>query len=185
MVSARRIAHRLAGVTFLAALVVTFVGGLLWALSPEVSTGFTIIDGGAPAPRPPTVEPGGGSDAGAAPTPTPTPTPTTEATPDTDELIATARDPQDTTVQVLDAGAGTARTGAAADRLAEELGYAVVNVTSARVHVTETTVWFTDGNEAEAEALRARHPVVRVVAANRGLNEATDLHVLVGPDWQD
>ncbi len=177
------IIRHLAGVTFLLALALTLVGGLLWALNPEASTGFTIDGGGVatpePAPQPaptPTPDP---SPPPEEPTPTPTPTPTEDA----EELIAAAREPSATTVQVLEAGGGQAATEAAAAHLRDELGYDVVFVTSARVDVTRTTVWFSQGNEDEARALRARDARVAVVEANQGLNEATDLHVLVGPDW--
>ena len=84
---------------------------------------------------------------------------------------------------MLEAGGGQATTEAAAAHLRDELGYDVIYVTSARVDVARTTVWFSQGNEDEARALRAREARVAVVEANQGLNEATDLHVLVGPDW--
>jgi hypothetical protein len=88
-------------------------------------------------------------------------------------------------VQVLEAGGGMGATNAAADFLSDEFGYQIINVTSARVDVSETTVWFTDGNEPEARALRARERRVAVVEENQGLNEGTDLHVLVGPNWDE
>jgi hypothetical protein len=49
--------------------------------------------------------------------------------------------------------------------------------------VTTTTVWFTDDQEAEAEAMRARENRVAEVAPNQGLSDGVNLHVLVGPDW--
>ena len=183
MGSAGRIAHRLASVTFLAALVVALVGGLLWALNPDTSTGFTITEGGV---EPPDAEAGAVPEAEAAePTPNPEPTPTPSPTPteDPEELIAAAREPDATTVQVLEAGGSMEATTAAADTL-DELGYDIVSVTSARVDVTQTTVWFTDGNEDEALALRAREPRVVLVEPNQGLHDNIDLHLLVGPDWE-
>jgi hypothetical protein len=185
MPGVRMIAHRLAGVTFVGALGLALVGGLIWALSPDESTGFTITEGGVAAPEatPPEDEEAadGAAEAGegdeAEPEPTPTPTPTE----DPEELIAAAMEPSETTVQVLEAGGGMSATNAVAEHLGDELGYSVINITSARVDVTETTVWFTEGNEDEALALRAREPRVVVVEENQGLNEATNLHVLVGP----
>lgn len=181
MASVKVIVHRLAGVTFVVALGVAFVGGLIWALTPEESTGFTITGGelATPVPAPtPT-----GETPAAEPTPSPTPTPTPTPTIDVEALIAAARQPSDTTMQVLEAGAGMTTTQEAAAYLRDELGYNVVNVTSARANVDRTTVWFTQGNADEARALQAREPRVAVVESNRGLNEVTDLHVLVGPNW--
>jgi hypothetical protein len=65
----------------------------------------------------------------------------------------------------------------------EELGYPVVNVTSARADVAQTTVLHTGGSEA-AEALRARDERFGEVAPNEVFSDSVDLHVLVGPDWQ-
>ena len=185
MSDARFIARRVASATFLAVLGIVLVGGLIWALSPESSTGFQITEGGGSMPEVQATpeEPAATATPDDEPAATPTPTPT--PTEDVEALIAAARDTADTTVQVLEAGGGMAAAGTAADHLAEELGYDILNVTSARVDVAETTVWFTDGNEAEARALRARAPQVAVVEANQGLNEVTDLHLLVGPDWPE
>lgn len=98
------------------------------------------------------------------------------------ELIAAARDPEETSVQVLDAGAG----GSAADEVAallRDLGYDVVAVNAAREDRAVTTVLFTEGNRAEAEALRAREQRVTEIAPNELLSDAVDLHVAVGTDW--
>ncbi|HVM19316.1 MAG TPA: LytR C-terminal domain-containing protein [Egibacteraceae bacterium] len=97
-------------------------------------------------------------------------------------LIEAARDPEQTTVQVLDAGGG----GSAASDVASvlgDLGYDVVAINSARDDYSVTTVLFTEGNEAEAEGLRAREERVTEVGLNERLSDAVDLHVMVGPDW--
>jgi hypothetical protein len=186
MPDVRVIAHRLAAATFVGALGLLFVGGLIWALSPDETTGFTITEGGVATPgaeATPEESEDQEQDEEAEPDPEPTPTPTPDE--DAEELIAAARDPGDTTVQVLEAGGGMSATNDAADYLSDEFDYNVINVTSARVDVSETTVWYTGDNEPEALALRAREPRVAVVEENQGLNVGTDLHVLVGPNWDD
>lgn len=99
-----------------------------------------------------------------------------------EELIAAARDPEETTVQVLDAGGGSTATNDAADAL-REMGYDVVAINSSRTDYDVTTVLFTDGNEAEAQALRARDEKFAEIGPNERLSEGVDLHVVVGPDW--
>lgn len=97
-------------------------------------------------------------------------------------LIAAARQPQETTVQVLDAGGGSDATNDAADVL-RELGYDVVAINSSRTDFDTTTVLFTEGNDAEAEALSARDDRFAETAPNERLSDDVDLHVVVGPDW--
>ena len=97
-------------------------------------------------------------------------------------LIDAAREPGETTVQVLDAGGGSDATSDAADAL-RELGYDVVAINSSRQDYPTTTVLFTDGNEAEAEALRARDERFAETARNERLSEGVDVHIVVGPDW--
>jgi hypothetical protein len=99
-----------------------------------------------------------------------------------EELIEAARAPGETSVQVLDAGGGSAALSSAVDSL-RETGYRIVNVTSARGDVSTTTVLFTTGNEAEAEALRARDSRFAGLEENDRFSDGVDLHVLVGPDW--
>src|SRR3712207_7722092 len=62
--------------------------------------------------------------------------------------IDAARDPEETTVQVLDAGGGSTATNDAADAL-REFGYDVVAINSSRIDYPTTTVLFTEGNDAE------------------------------------
>jgi hypothetical protein len=98
------------------------------------------------------------------------------------ELIDAARDPAETSVQVLDAGGGSTATSDVAEVLAD-LGYDVVAINPSRVDYDVTTVLFTSGNDAEAEGLRARDERFAATAPNERLSEGVDLHVVVGPDW--
>lgn len=98
-------------------------------------------------------------------------------------LIDAARPPEETSVQVLDAGAGSSATSAAQDALTE-LGYDVVATNTSRIDYPETTVLYTQGNDAEAEALRARDARFGEIALNERLSDAVDIHVVVGSDWQ-
>ena len=100
------------------------------------------------------------------------------------ELIDAARDPEETTVQVLDAGGGSTATNDVADAL-REFGYDVVAINTSRLDYPVTTVLFTEGNDAEAEALRARDDRFAEIGANERLSEGVDLHVVVAPDWSD
>lgn len=162
--------------SFLALALIVGLGLSLRAPDPGLFFGTTP----APTTRTPAAAPP--PVATTPPTPAPvTATPTVDPTP-AEELIAAARDPAETSVQVLDAGGGGARTGDVVDRL-EELGYQVVNVTSSRVDTTTTTVLYTDGAEAEARALRARDQRFTEIGPNDRLSEGVDLHVLVAPDW--
>lgn len=100
-----------------------------------------------------------------------------------DALIEAARPPEETTVQVLDAGGGSSATSAAQDALTE-MGYDVVATNTSRIDYPETTVLYTEGNDAEAEALRARDARFGEIALNERLSDAVDIHVVVGPDWE-
>ena len=98
------------------------------------------------------------------------------------ELIDAARDPAATSVQVLDAGGGSTAAADVADVLSG-LGYDVVAINPSRADYDVTTVLFTAGNEAEAEAMRARDERFAETAPNERLSDGVDLHVVVGPDW--
>jgi hypothetical protein len=173
-----------AGGILVGGLLCALVFGLLWAFNPAEGGGLsfsgevpetTATETATPQASPP-IDP----EATAAPTPEATETgPTTE---ELEALIAAAADPEDTTVQVLDAGGGSSRTQAAAAALLD-LGYDIIGITSARANVTRTTVWFTDGNADAGAALRARDDRIAQVEENEGLSSSVDLHLLVGPDW--
>jgi hypothetical protein len=166
----------------LGGLLLVLVIGLVWALNPSGEPGPSPH---RPGSRPPALS----QKAPPSPKATSTPVtarknaPTTEQVTPSAALIAAAPPPAFTTMQVLDAGGGRERLRAAASALSA-LGYRVVSTSSARQDVTRTTVWFTSGNETKAEALRARDPRFADVAPNAGLSAQVDLHVLIGPDWQ-
>ncbi len=101
-----------------------------------------------------------------------------------DELIGAARDPEETSVQVLDAGGGSSATTAVEAAL-DDLGYDVVAVNASRTQYPVTTVLYTEGNDAEAEALRARDERFTEIAPNERLSDGVDIHVVVGPDWAE
>lgn len=99
-----------------------------------------------------------------------------------DELIAAARAPEKTSVQVLDAGGGSTAASEVEEALLD-LGYDVVAVNSSGTDYDVTTVLYTEGSDAEAEALRARDERFAEIAPNERLSDAVDIHVVVGPDW--
>ena len=98
------------------------------------------------------------------------------------QLIDAARAPEETTVQVLDAGGGSDAANDAADAL-REFGYDVVAINSSRTDYPITTVLFTAGNEAEAQALPARDERFAEIGPNERLSDDVDIHVVVGADW--
>lgn len=151
------------------------VVGLVWALNPDDDPDpvASELDGGQPSPS---------QTATPSSSPSAAPTATAEATNPSAALLAAAPPPESTTLQVLDAGGGRGRRRAAVSAL-EALGYQVVSTASARQDVTRTTIWFTRGNEAKAQALQARDPRFADIAPSAGLSARVDLHVLIGPDW--
>ncbi|MEE8601665.1 LytR C-terminal domain-containing protein [Euzebya tangerina] len=180
----RLISLNAARVLFVGSLLLALYVGLTWALAIEDRPDAASIaraEAAANASESERTQ----SEVAAAPTPEAVdPSATaepTEAPPTVDpqELIAAALPPGDTTVQILDAGGGSAAVDAAASVL-EQLGYNIVARASSGRDVSTTTVYFTADNEAEAEALRARDPRFQVVEPNRGLNESVNIHVLVG-----
>ncbi|WP_370326971.1 LytR C-terminal domain-containing protein [Euzebya sp.] len=167
---------------FVGSLLVALYVGLNWALDIEARPDATSLAAERAA-----AEASASEDAAAAATPTPTPTaasatPTAPPTVDPEELIAAAAPPAETSVQVLDAGGGQARVDAVVSAL-EQIGYDIVARQSSSRDVERTTVYFTDGNQPQAEGLRARDPRFQVVEANQGLSDGVDIHVLVGPDF--
>ncbi len=145
--------------------------GLVWALNPHE-------DPDPAASRLDVAQPTLGQTAAPSSSPRPVPTPTTQAA----ALLAAAPLPESTTLQVLDAGGGRERRRAAVAAL-QALGYRVISTGSSRQDVTRTTIWFTRGNEAQAQALQARDPRFTEIEPNPGLSARVDLHLLVGPDW--
>ena len=172
----RTVALWAARVVFVGALLLVLLASLRWALTPDARPDATQVVSVPDASEEPAV-----ADASAAPSPTPAAIPT--ATEDPPEvLIAAARPPAETTIQVLDAGAGAARVDRAVAAI-EALGYEVVAINPSSRNVPRTTVYFTAEAEAEARALRARDPRFQLIEPNQGLSEGVDVHVLVGPDF--
>ncbi len=180
----------------LLALVLSFALYILLAgLRGDAGAGLAFFGGGdtpapteaatAPAPLPteppattsaPTQPPATPTATDDEPPETPTGTPTATIPPD-------APEPGETSVQVLD-GAGDSAATEAVVALLRELGYEVVAVNATARSYDETTVFYSQGQEAAAEALRARDPRFAEIAANPNLSEDVNVHVVVGSDWQ-
>ena len=174
--------RRVFGGALLAALII----GLFLSFRPSTFDSAQVAGEQEPTeePRPNRGNNRGGGDKGRN-----DPEPTEEATDaisdeEAEELIAAARDPEETTVQVLDAGGGSSATASVQEALSD-LGYDVVAVNASRIEYPVTTVLYTDGSDAEAEALRARDSRFAEIDTNERLSEGVDIHVVVGPDWTD
>jgi hypothetical protein len=93
--------------------------------------------------------------------------------------------PADTRIQVLDGRRDDGAAYAAAVARLEELGYTVLDSGHAVRPYETTTVFFTNGNEAQAEVLRDTDERFHTIEANtRGLSEAVELHIVIGTDWE-
>lgn len=184
----RLVSLNAARIIFVGSLVLALYLGLRWALAIEEAPDAASVAAAQAAREASESEAEAAASASATPDEMATATepgviPTTAPpTVDPQELIAAAMPPTETSVQVLDAGGGDASVDAVVTRL-EEIGYDIVAIQSSGRDVTATTVYYTQGNTAEAEALRARDPRFQDVEANRGLSEGVDIHVLVGPDF--
>lgn len=113
----------------------------------------------------------------ASPGPSPTPTPTATATSEPDPPTTNP------TIQLIDAVLDD--DGAAAGRVKSQLtssGFSVRFETSSfRVHDT-TKIWFTPGNEAAANEIRAALGFGLVEAAPSNMSADVSVHVVVGQD---
>ncbi len=107
---------------------------------------------------------------------------TPSATPSAD-LAAAAPASADTTVQVLDGGAGKQRTDEVVATL-KTLGYPIVAVNQAVRTYEVTTVFYYQGQEASARALGAQDERFAEIDMNPNLNQRVALHVVVGTDWE-
>ncbi|MGH8901050.1 MAG: LytR C-terminal domain-containing protein [Egibacteraceae bacterium] len=107
--------------------------------------------------------------------------PTLSAAPNAD--LAAAPRSVDTTVQVLDGGAGKQRTDKVVATL-KMLGYQIVAVNKAVRTYEVTTVFYSRGQEASAHALRAQDERFVEIDMNPTLNQRVALHVVVGTDWE-
>jgi LytR cell envelope-related transcriptional attenuator len=119
-----------------------------------------------------------------APPPSPSEEPVAASEPPATETpVETTEAPRSTiTVQVLDAvGSGTQAEEAA--QVLRDLGYEVVVVNPTPRRVEATTVMFSTGHEADAEALREADDRFAKIKPNADFNADVNLHVLVGPDF--
>ena len=176
-----------ARVLFVGALLLALYAGLTWALAIEARPDASRIAEAAAA-REQAASEEAASEQAAEPTAEPAATASATAVPEPvvtvapEELIALAKAPAETTVQVLEAGGGNASVDSVVSAL-EAIGYEVVAINDSSRDVVVTTVYFTEDNEPQAEGLRARDPRFQAVEPNQGLSEGVDIHVLVGPDF--
>jgi hypothetical protein len=119
----------------------------------------------------------------------PTPLDTVSIRPDASASTAPSSAPSpelqpasETTVQVLDGVNDPERLDDVVATL-RALGYEVVATNPAARNYDVTTVLYSQGHEAEAEALRTRDPRFAELAVNENLSETVDVHVVVGRDW--
>lgn len=106
-----------------------------------------------------------------------------EEAPEEEPTEESGINPNDVSVQVLDGGAGEAKTQDAIDTL-EEMGYQVLAISTARPYET-TTVLYGDGYEGIAEDLRSRDERFAEVGPNPNLTEDVLIHVVVASDWPE
>jgi hypothetical protein len=120
-------------------------------------------------------------------TPSATPTPSAAATAEASEapIAAGGVTPGDVTIQVLDAtGTGTKTAG---NKVADQLraaGYQVIVVNSASKVYTETTVFWSEGQEAAGRQVAAAFgfPDAMPTPVEARLSNSVSLHVVVGTD---
>ena len=168
----------LAAVVTLVALLVAFGVGYVMLSDDGTSVGLRTESPTAPptaATTDPMVLPTQTAPTVAPPTTAPAPTATAPASP-------TAAPAEDVTVQVLDAAEDDDLVDDVVEVL-EGYGYQVVAVHPAIRIYEETTVFFSEGHQADAEALRARDPRFVEIGPNPNLSEDVDIHVVVGVDW--
>lgn len=193
-----------------AALLLAVVGGVVFGLTqlrdarPEgeetvltdASAAATPDAAAAPPAAEPTAAPGGATEdllselpedpdrqtvpIGPPPTDGASPAPAASEAPVTPEVDP----PEAVTVQVLD-GTGDEDLFNAAVRDVRALGYDVQLIAVAGTGSPTTTIYSTEGNEAEAEALRTADPRFTEVAPNERFETPVDLHLLIGEDWTE
>jgi hypothetical protein len=90
--------------------------------------------------------------------------------------------PDEVPVQVIDSGGG-AQAVAEVLGLLEAWGYDIVAVNPGLCCYEATTLFYSDGHVADAEALQARDERFAVLEENRRLAEDVAVHIVVGEDW--
>jgi hypothetical protein len=97
--------------------------------------------------------------------------------------VSTLRSAKGVTVQVLNGVFVTGLAHRVAGRL-RSAGYDVVAATTALGSYRVSRIYYTDGHQADAVALRARFPVFEQIApAPANLSRRIDLHVVVGQNY--
>jgi cytoskeleton protein RodZ len=92
------------------------------------------------------------------------------------------RSPSETRVQLLDGTGGAVSVDRARQAL-NEWGYDLVAVEPISEAVGASTVYHTEGWEAEARSLRRRDPRFANVKPDPGFSADADLHVVMGAQW--
>jgi LytR cell envelope-related transcriptional attenuator len=97
--------------------------------------------------------------------------------------VSTLRPSKGVTVQVLNGVFVTGLAHRVADRL-RAAGYQVVATNTALGNYRVSRIYYTEGHQADAVALRARFPVFQQIApAPANLSRRVDLHVVVGKNY--
>lgn len=175
------------------ALVLVVAGGF-WAVGQLDAGDDDVEVGAAPSPSVPATETPTEAPTTTSPTPDdpatktprspePSPSPSPEPEPSPTETSAERIDPSEVSIQVLDAVLDDG--GAAANRVADELrgdGYNVIVVNDSFRTYDSTTVFFTDGHEAEARQLADEYGFARVEPKPSNLSSSVDIHLVVGRD---
>jgi hypothetical protein len=87
-------------------------------------------------------------------------------------------------VQILN-GTGELRLARDFKPLVRKEGYTVVNTANANGNYRISTVFYTDGHKADAEAFRARFPAFRIVdRAPANLSNTVALHIVLGENYR-
>lgn len=154
--------------------------------SPATETDQDSTSVAADSTPPTATAPPTSADTGeASPTSAGAATPTT-----TDEASPSASipdiDPAEVSLQILDAaGDDGSRAEAAAATLRDD-GHPIAARNQAVRGYESSTLFYTDGHEAEARAIAAAHPQFGVVEEKpANLSESVDVHVIVGADYPE
>lgn len=137
----------------------------------------TSVGGGATTTAPPSTT--------AAPTTTVAPTTTTRSGEGPRTTTTTRlRSADGVTVQILN-GTGELRLARDFKPLVRKEGYDIKNTANTNGHYGVSTVFYTPGHKADAEAFRARFPAFRIVdAAPATLSTTVALHIVIGENYR-
>lgn len=147
--------------------------------TPDATAAPTTPTSVTPTPTPTlatpqaTASPTAAATDAADPTPSPTPSPTPTPAP---------ADVAGVTVQILNSGASAAAVDEV-EALLADWGYDIVAAGPGRCCYDTTTVFYSEGRQADAEALAERDPRFVVVELNTDLDQSVYLHVVLGEDW--